>query len=162
MAKIHLPILLIFLIVLGCQNQPQPATQAVSLEIFNTGPQLVKIPIKNTAAADSLIHRGMDVIVVEENYVIAKLDRQQATTVQTMSLPMETFTPEELVQRLIRIVMKDTVGLQQLGDIGIDIWEVKGDTVVAQAFDKYIRQIQTRGFEVEIVEKNIQNLTHKK
>ena len=161
MAKIYLLIPLIFLTALGCQDQSEQAPQTVSQEFFNSGLQLVKIPIKDPAVADSLINSGMDVVVVEENYVIARLSSQDAVKVQTMSLKMETFREEELVQRLVKVVMKQKSDLQELSNTGIDIWEVKGDTVLAQAFDKYIRQIQEKGYPVEIVEKNVLNVVEK-
>jgi arginyl-tRNA synthetase len=100
----------------------------------------------------------MDVVVVEEDYIIARLSGQDAVRVQKMSLKMETFKEEELVQRLIKVVMKKKSDLQELSNTGIDIWEVKEDTVLAQAYDKYIRQIQEKGYAVEIVEKNILNV----
>ena len=146
---------------LGCQSNTQQIPQTVSLQYFQSGPQLVKIPVKDASVADSLIALGMDVVVVENDYVIARLGGQEASTVQSLSLKMETFEPEELVQRLIRVVMKQRSDLRELSDTGIDIWEVKGDTVIAQAFDKYIRQIQAKGYAVEILEQNIQNMVKK-
>jgi len=161
MAKIHLLFPLLVIIFFSCQNQSQQTSQQVNLDVFKVGPQLVKIPIENTAMADSLIKRGMDVIVVEENYVIARIDAQQANTVQSMSLQMNTFDERELVQRLIKIIKSEEYDLQNLASTGIDIWEVKGDTVLAQAFDKQIRRIKEMGFDLEIIEKNIQNLVNK-
>jgi arginyl-tRNA synthetase len=158
MAKIYLLIPLIFLAGFGCQDQSEQTAQTVSKEFFNSGPQLVKIPIKDSAVSDSLISYGMDVVVVEEDYIIARLSGQDAVRVQKMSLKMETFKEEELVQRLIKVVMKKKSDLQELSNTGIDIWEVKEDTVLAQAYDKYIRQIQEKGYAVEIVEKNILNV----
>jgi hypothetical protein len=57
--------------------------------------------------------------------------------------------------------MKENSDLAELSSVGIDIWEVKGDTILAQAYDKYIRQIKAKGYTVEIVESNIQNLVKK-
>jgi arginyl-tRNA synthetase len=153
--------LLYLLFFFGCQSQTEQTVQTVSQAYFNSGPQLVKISTTNTASADSLIKQGLDVIVIEEDYVIAKMSGSDVNTVQAMTLNMQTFKEEELVQRLIKIVMNNQSNLQDIGEIGIDIWEVKGDTVVAQAFDKYIRQLEAKGYTVEIVEKNVQNVLKK-
>jgi len=160
MNKIYI-LFTIILLGFGCQNHSEQAARTVSMEFFNSGPQLVKIPLKDSAITDSLIHLGMDVIVIEKDYIIARLENQDVARVQTMSLNMETFTEEELVQRLITVVMKEKSDLRELSDIGIDIWQVRGDTVVAQAYDKYIRQIQEKGYSVEIVENNILDIVKK-
>lgn len=157
MIRINIFIPLVFVLGFGCQNHAEKAVQTVSLKSFESGPQLVKIPVKDSTVADSLINIGMDVVVVEKDYIIARLGNQDAVRAQTMSLKMETFKEEELVQRLIKIVAKKS-DLRELGDIGIDIWEVKDDTVVAQAFDKQIRQIQHKGYSVEIIENNVLNV----
>ena len=154
-----IPIFLVFL--LGCQSQTEQTVQTVSQEYFNSGPQLVKISILNAAVADSLIRQGLDVIVIEDDYIIARIDSSESNLVQSMSLNMQTFKEKELLQRLIKIVINEQSDLQDLNSIGIDIWEVKGDTVLAQAFDKYIRQIEAKGYTIEIVEKNIQNVLKK-
>ena len=103
MIKLNLFILLICLVMFGCQNSSKQAGQTVTVEYFASGPQLVKIPIKDSAVADSLLNRGMDVIVIEKDYVIARLGSEHAAGVQSMSLSMQTFKEEELVQRLIHL-----------------------------------------------------------
>jgi hypothetical protein len=150
-------VLLLFLFLQGfaCQNSGEPPPQAVSQAFFAAGPKLVKIAVKDTALVDSLISQGVDVIVIADDHVIARLDGQSAARVQTMALSMKSIKEQELVQRLIRVVMRQQSDLSELASTGIDIWEVRGDTVIAQAYDKYIRQIQSKGYSVEIIAKNV-------
>ncbi|MFQ5642003.1 MAG: hypothetical protein ACE5IR_28860, partial [bacterium] len=95
------------------------------------------------------------VIVVEENYVVARLDEEGETKVQALNLPTVDIVESDLVQRLTKIIIKSGGDTSDLADIGIDIWEVKGDTVIAQVFDKHIRQIKEKGYSIEIVERNV-------
>jgi hypothetical protein len=142
----------------ACQQTPGNRQQSITPAWFETGPKLVKIDLKSSSDADSLLAHGFELIVVEPEYVIARLNSQSARQVQNMSLPMSTFDEKELVQRLIRVVIQDSTDLSELGNTGIDIWEVRGDTVIAQAFDNYIRRIESLAYEVEIVEQDIRNL----
>ena len=145
-------------VLLSCQQPPEESPRKVTQAYFSTGPKLVKIVLDDPADADRLIAQGVDVIVVEPDYVIAKLDDRGGQQITNMAMQMITFEEDELVQRLIEVKMRNNENLTELSNIGIDIWEVKGDTVVAQAFDKYIRQIQALGYELQIVEKNIQTM----
>ncbi len=152
-------ILIILTVGLGCQRSPEQESEAVSLQSFESGPRLVKISVRDVAVADSLIKAGVDIIVVEPDYVIARLGSAQASRVQAMSLAMTTFREEELVQRLIRVVVGQRSALNELSDLGVDIWEVRGDTVIAQSYDKHIREIRAKGHQVEILEQDVRDLT---
>jgi hypothetical protein len=149
---------LIGTIWLGCQGATEQAAQAVSQDYFASGPKLVKIPVQDATVADSLINLGMDVIVVESDYVIARIGGQQSATIQAMALQLNTFKEEELVQRLVNVVTRQKSDVNELAAFGIDIWEVKGDTVVAQVFDKHIRQMQESGYTVAVIERNVLNV----
>ena len=146
---------------ISCQQTPRAVPEGVTLAYFEAGPKLVKIGLAKPADADSLLAQGMDLIVIEPDYVIARLNTQDAQQVSAMSMQMETFDEKELVQRLVKVVMNERADLAELGSTGIDIWEVRGDTVIAQAYDKYIRQIEQQGYRLEIIEKDIRNLVQK-
>ena len=111
-------ILVILTVWLGCQRGPEQESETVSLQSFESGPRLVKIPVRDAAVADSLIKAGVDIIVVEPDYVIARLGSAQASRVQAMSLVMTTFREEELVQRLIRVVVGQRSAVSELSDLG--------------------------------------------
>jgi hypothetical protein len=51
--------------------------------------------------------------------------------------------------------------VQKIADLGVDIWEVQENVVVAQAYDKHIRQLQEIGLEVEVVADNSQTTVEK-
>jgi len=155
MFKTLLFILLTFLMLINCK---QKSVQKVDAEYFAGGPKLVKIPVAENTNIDSLINSGMEIIVIEKDYFIARLDQDDAANMQALALNMETFQESELVQRLIRIIVKNDSDFYDLNNSGIDIWETKGDTVIAQAFDIQIRQIERLNYTVEIIEKNIRNL----
>jgi hypothetical protein len=144
-----------------CTDKTVTSTKKVSAEFFTSGPQLVKIPVNENTNIDSLINTGMEIIVVEKNYIIARLDQSEAENMESMSINMETFQESELVQRLIRIIVNQKSDIENLNNIDIDIWEVKGDTVIAQAFDIHIRQIEKLNYDVAIIESDIHNLAGK-
>ena len=121
------------------------------------GPQLKKIIIHGKEQADTLIEAGLDVIVVENNYVVVRLDEANEGKVRAMNLQTEPIQESDLVQRLVKIVIQDRLDTTTLLEMGVDIWEVKGDTVVAQVFDKHIRLAEEQGYRIEIVERNVLN-----
>ncbi len=153
--------LLLLLVFIACGQKQEKAGRPVSMEAFSSGPKLVKIPVTDPARIDSLISKGFEVIVAETGYAVVRLDSEGAQAVNAMSLNMQAVQETELVQRLIRVVMSDPADLQNIGNTGVDIWEVKGDTVIAQAYDIYIRKIKAAGFPVEIIEQDVRNLTQK-
>lgn len=127
-------------------------------QTLSEGPQLRKITISSPADVDSLISRGVEVIVIEDDFVVARTDSQQEITVQGLNLQSAPASQEDLTRRLVRIVITGRADATALSEIGMDIWEVRGDTVVGQAFDGYIREIRAMGLPVEIVRKDISEL----
>jgi hypothetical protein len=152
--------LLFFILLVGCrggggeQSAPTPREES-------TMPQIKKIAIRNKAEADSLINLGVEVIVVEDTYVAVRVDSQATAKIESINLKLEPIKEEELVQRLVKITPVDAAGRQALADLGIDIWEVRQDTVIAQVFDKHIREVEARGYRVEILERNVLNVVKK-
>lgn len=150
-----------FVFLIGCQSgtgQQPPATVQTATA---SGPQIVKIPITNPSQVDSLRNRGIDILVAEETYVAARVAPEEEVKVHALQLQTEPIKETELVQRLVRIPGVDKARLQELVDLGIDVWEVEGDALTAQVFDKHIWEIEKRGFTVEVLERNVQNVTNK-
>ncbi len=158
MSKPVLGLMLAASLALACQGQPESTEQTLPEAFFASGPQLVRIPVSSSAGADSLRARGLEVVVVERDFVVARVGAAQARQVQELALQMQPVTEDDLIQRLIRVVTGEQPDLNELAGSGIDIWEVKEDTVLAQAFDKHILQLRAQGFTVEIVEDNVLNL----
>lgn len=151
----YLVIFLFFAFGIGCQNGSGSKSESETGVMQSEGPQLKKISIQSNEQAASLINAGLDVIVVENDYVVARLDQANEDQVRAMNFQTEPIKESDLVQRLAKIVIKDRLDSTVLLEMGVDIWEVKGDTVVAQVFDKQIRLAEERGYHVEIVERNV-------
>ena len=160
MIKTHWLIALTLLLGAGCQQKPQQR-EAMTQAYFKEGPKLVKISITDSGEVEQLIRDGIDVIVVEPAYVIARPNQTQATVIQSRTLSMTPAQEADLVQRLIRVIVPKPADVQPLVDTGIDTWEVRGDTVVARAYDNYIRRIRKMGFTVTILEPNAADLLKK-
>lgn len=71
-------VLMLFSLNVGCQNGSGERTGS-QVALPSDKPQLKKIRLQNESQADSLINLGLDVIVVEENYVVARLDEEGET-----------------------------------------------------------------------------------
>lgn len=149
------------LLIVACQQKSEQPKQALSLQVFQSGPQLVKIAISDPAAADSLIQAGVEVIVQEDKWVIARINAEQAGAMQEGGKQMQSAEESDLRQRLVQIILTQPSDLQEVGDTGIDIWEVKGDTVIAQAFDIYLRRLEAMGYPVLILQNDIHDVMKK-
>jgi len=155
MIKFCLPFLLL---LSACQNSGQKETpqQSRDLEL----PQLKRIDVSG-ADADSILATDLDVIVIEENYLVVRIPSSEVSALN-MKWPVRDAEESDFCQRLIDITGWQKEDLTSFAEMGLDIWEVKGDTVKAQAFDKYIRQLESEGFSVNIIEKNALKVVQKK
>ncbi|MFQ5709706.1 MAG: hypothetical protein ACE5HO_19810 [bacterium] len=155
----YLKLLLIVLstcLVAGCKSNEQgKAKSSVPQQVGTNMPQLKKIPIQDKAQADSLLQQGFELIVVEDDYVIARLKPNQVSALGAAHVKIEPVEEADLVQRLVKIPVADDSTASKLANLGMDIWEVEKDTVVAQAFDKQIREAEAKGFAVKIVARNV-------
>ncbi len=157
--KIVLSLLAVCL--LGCQPQTQESPTPLTAESFQAGPQLVKINLDRPGVFQNLAAQNVEIIVQEEDYIIVRLDLTAFGEIQAMSLSTEKPKESELVQRLIAVVTSDSEQITAVNNTGINIWEMRGDSVIAQAFDNQINAIKTMGLPVEILEDNIQNVVKK-
>ena len=141
MFRIYL-LLLACLIFAFCQSeqQPQPAQTA----------GLQKVYYSNQAEIENLRNAGAEIIVQEPGYVVIKTDEM----LQTHGLKSEPIQEVDLVQRLVKIALKDSTDLQTVVNSGVDLWQVKNDTAVVRAFDIYIERLKAAGLSVEIIAKN--------
>ncbi|MFQ5651125.1 MAG: hypothetical protein ACE5IY_14385 [bacterium] len=148
-------------VLVSCQGSGEKSVSREPQERDPNVPQMQKIAISSRTEADSLITAGVDVIVVERDYVVARLRQEEVATLRAGGLRAELATESDLVQRLVKVAITDRAQATEMASLGVDIWEVAGDTVVAQAYDKYIRQLEERGLFVKVVEENILNLVKK-
>ena len=142
-------ILLACLVFAFCQSQQQPQ-QAQSQG-------LQKIYYKNQDEIQNLRDAGADIIVQEPDYVVIRTDKM----LQTHGLKSEPIQEVDLVQRLVKIALKDSSDLQTVVNTGVDLWEVKNDTAVVRAFDIYIEQLKQAGLSVEIIANNASKMEEK-
>ncbi len=161
MIKPHWLFFLLLLPGAGCQQQSPQQREAVTAAYFEAGPKLVKISITEPQQVEQLLRDSIEVIVVEPDYVIARIDQSGAAAVQNRALSMVPARESELVQRLVQVVVAGPADVQTVVDMGIDTWEIRGDTVLARAYDRHIRQIRERGFTVTILEPNAANVLKK-
>lgn len=142
-------ILLACLIFAFCQSEQQPQqAQKAGLQ---------KVHYKNQEEIQALRNAGAEIIVQEPDYVVIRTDKM----LQTHGLKSEPIQEADLVQRLVKIALKDSTDLQTVVNSGVDLWQVKNDTAVARAFDIYIEQLKQAGLSVEIIAKNASKLEEK-
>lgn len=140
----------------GEQNEPQQVQQ-----LDPNVPHLHKIPISSPEVADSLIAAGVEVVVVEDAYVVARLEQSKLASLKSEGFESQIASESDLVRRLVRVPVADDSVVSEMASMGFDIWEVREDSVLAQGYDNYIRQLRQQGYAVEIVEENILDLVEK-
>jgi len=147
MSKTPYLFLALFLLA-ACEVPPQEKKQQTR---DLSKPQMMRIALQRPEQADSLIQAGVDVIVVEHDYVIARIPNDMRSNLSAAHLPATYAAESDLTQRLVRIAAHSKDDLTKFSELGLDIWESEGDTVLARAFDKQLRQLTELGFSVQIV-----------
>jgi len=125
-----------------CQSEQQPQ-QAQSQ-------QLQKVYYKSADEVQKLRDAGAEIIVQQPDYVIIKTGKMIAA----QDVKSEPIKESDLIQRLVKIYLKDSTDLQTAVNSGIDLWEVKNDTAIARAYDIYIEALRKAGLSVEIIAQN--------
>jgi len=133
--------LLGLLIFAACQH-PQP--EAVPQTSRSGG--LRKINNPDAPMAERLRQSGVKILVQQPDYLIIYSD---SSTILPMNT--QTATEKDLVQRLARIHFTGKAQLQQIVDLGVDVWEVEGDSVTARVYDLYLEQCQQAGINYRIL-----------
>lgn len=137
-------ILLLALALAACTQEPAQQPQQAPED------GLKKLSNPTGAQIQQLRDAGAEIIVREDDYVIVRTENVQ----QALDMRFEAISEQDLVQRLVHVILPDRSQLQEVIDTGIDFWEVRGDTVVARAFDLHIEQLTEAGFAVEIIAQN--------
>jgi DNA-binding ferritin-like protein len=132
-------LLLACLMFAFCQSEQQPQ-QAQSQ-------QLQKVYYKSEQEVQKLRDAGAEIIVQQPDYVIIKTGKMVAT----QDIKSEPIKELDMIQRLVKIYVKDSTDLQTVVNSGIDLWEVKNDTAIARAYDIYIDALRKAGLSVEII-----------
>lgn len=148
MLRVYL-ILSACLIFAFCQSEQQPQ-QAQSQG-------LQKVYYKSQDEIQNLRQAGAEIIVQEPGYVVIRTDKM----LQTHGLKLEPIQEVDMVQRLVKIALKDSTDLQTIVNSGVDLWEVKNDTAVVRAFDIYIERLKEAGLSVAIIAQNASKMEEK-
>jgi|GEM_PF-1953284 len=144
--KLLLAAILSGLLILSCTSTEQ-------VEALTTGKGLRKIPAADAQTIKTLTDAGAEIVVQQPDYLVIRIDGMQAVqNVNTIAL-----SEEDLIQRLVKIQLKDSTSLQTIVDMGIDLWDVEGEQAVARAYDLYIERLKADGFQVTILEENSLN-----
>jgi len=141
--------LLACLIFAFCQSEQQPQ-QAQSQG-------LQKVYYNNQDEIQNLRQAGAEIIVQEPNYVVIRTNKM----LQTHGLKLEPIQEVDMVQRLVKIALRDSTDLQTIVNSGVDLWEVKNDTAVVRAFDIYIERLKEAGLSVKIIAQNASKMEEK-
>lgn len=143
-------LLFAWLIFVCCQSeqQPQQASQR----------PLQKVYYKSEAEVQQLREAGAEIIVQQPDYVIIKTDKMVAV----QGLQSEPIRESDMVQRLVKIYVKDSTDRQIVVNSGIDLWEIKNDTAVARAYDIYIDKLRQAGLHVEIISQDARQREEKR
>ena len=145
MFKIMIIITLCLVLVTCGTQEPQQAARPGSL---------AKISVKNQSDVERLRQLGAEIIVQEPDYVIARMD----SVLSAQSLKLEVFNEKDLVHRLIKVTAASPDELHTVMNSGMDVWEIKGDTVIGRAFDIYIEKIRAKNIDVEILAEDAGNM----
>jgi len=117
-------------------------------------PQMKKIMIKDASQVDSLRATGLDLITIEKKYVIARVPIAQIEAFDQGKLQVSNASELDFVRRLIEVRGWAKEDLTAFAEMGLDIWEVQEDKLIAQAVDKYIHLLRSEGYSVKIIAKN--------
>ncbi|MCG3156033.1 MAG: hypothetical protein DKINENOH_02641 [bacterium] len=112
---------------------------------------LRKISYANAAELERIRQTGAEIIVQQPDYVVIRTDSAQLAALALTSQPAQE---QDLVQRLVAIVLRDSTSLQTVVDSGVDLWEARGDTAVARAYDIQLEKLRREGLAITVIAEN--------
>ena len=124
--------------------------------------RIVKITSPSGQNLRGLLDMGLEVIVIEETYFAARVTPEQETQIKQAGFHISPIKEKELIQRLIKVPILGKNDSMLLSEVGLDIWEVREDHVIGQAFDKDIKSIKDLGYSVEILDRDSRESLKKK
>lgn len=129
------------------EQQPPPAASATGLK---------KIRYHSAEELQKLRAAGAEIIVQQSDYVVVRVDSAAVSALS--GVPAEQAQEKDLVQRLVHIKIDSVHDVQQIVDGGLDLWEAKGDTAIARAFDVQLERLRQAGFEFRIAAQDANQL----
>jgi hypothetical protein len=139
-------LLLFFLgvLTLSACRQQQPAATA-------TPSGLRKIPYTDSQTVEKVRQSGVKILVQEPDYLIVYSDSASVQALQTLTVTPQAATEADLVQRLVKIHFADQAQLQKIVDLGVDLWQVEGDSATVRAYDLHLEKLKQEGFTYRIL-----------
>jgi len=131
------------LIICACRQQ-QPASSPTSIG-------LRKISISDQQTVERLRQSGVKILVQQPDYLVVYGDSAAAAQLRALATDTQPATEQDLTQRLVRIHFTDKARLQTIVDLGVDLWDVQGDSVTARVYDLYLEQLKQNGFTYRIL-----------
>lgn len=127
---------IITLLAMACAS-PEPKSAATA--------GLRKVMIGSPQEVERLRSLGLEIIVQEENYVVIRQDSAQAMQLREAAIATVPIQESDLVQRLVRVHFSNRDQLQQIVDMGLDVWHTEGDSLTARAFDIHLTRLHAAG-----------------
>ncbi len=134
---------IVLLLAVACASPEQQSTSSTGLR---------KITITSQEDVEKLRSLGLQIIVQEENYVVIRRDSSQIRQLDDAAIKTAPIQETDLVQRLVKINFTSREQLQQIVDLGIDVWEVEGDSLLARVFDSHLASLQADSVGYRVVE----------
>ncbi|MCW3130185.1 MAG: M14 family zinc carboxypeptidase [Methanophagales archaeon] len=124
---------------------------------FNEQPvdkRVVKVSIENQDDVDTLSNLGLEIYVIEQNYLAIRITNEEEQEIERIGFSVTPIKEDELVHRIVKVVIKNEEDINELANLGLDIWEVNQGYLIAMAYDKHIIELKEKGFVVEILYKS--------
>ena len=117
--------------------------------------KVVKIPIAGKKSIAELSQSGLDILVIENDYMLARAGAEKVLRLKQNGFSILPVKEKDFVWRLIKIPIANRNKLNKvLSNPELDIWEIQKDYIIAQVLDKQIRVLKEKGFSVKIIRKN--------
>jgi hypothetical protein len=115
--------------------------------------KLVKIYIENQDDVDTISNLGFktEIYVIEQNYLVIRITDEEKQELEKIGFSVTAIKEEELVHRIVKVNQED---IDELANLGLDIWEVNQGYLIAMVYDKQIMELKEKGFVVEILYKS--------
>jgi predicted small lipoprotein YifL len=117
-------------------------------------PGLRKISAADQQTVERLRQSGVKILVQQPDYLIVYSDSATIRLMDAEGMKTLPAAEKELVQRLVRIHFADKTQLQKIVDLGVDVWEVQGDSVTARVYDLHLDRLKQEGFSYRILKTN--------
>jgi hypothetical protein len=133
-----------FLLFLGamalgaCGRQQQPAATA-------TPSGLRKIAYTDSQTVEKIRQSGVKILVQQPDYLIVYSDSSGVQALQALTVSSQAAAEHDLVQRLVQIHFAGQAQLQQIVDLGVDLWHVAGDSATVRAYDLHLEKLKQEG-----------------